>query len=89
MTVTDFKKRVEEITKVPPDAQRLIYGGKQLEDKKCLGDYPTMGDGSTIFLVLRLLGGATSRRRIDPSLIRSQEPCYTLTLFIILLIKTN
>lgn len=54
--------------------QRLLYGGKQLEDQKCLGDYPTMGDGSTVFLVLRLLGGAT-KRRIDPSLPRSGEPC--------------
>ena len=75
MTVEEFKKKVEDVTKVPPDAQRLIYGGKQLEDKKCLGDYPTMGNGSTVFLVLRLLGGANSTRRIDPSLPRSSEPC--------------
>ena len=74
MTVEEFKKKVEEVTKVSPNAQRLIYGGKQLEDKKCLGDYPTMGDGSTVFLVLRLLGGVT-RRRIDHSLPRSREPC--------------
>ena len=46
-----------------------------MEDKKFLGDYPTMGDGSTVFLVLRLLGGANFCRRIDPSLPRSSELC--------------
>ena len=75
MTVEEFKKKVQEVTKVPPEAQILIYDGKQLEDRKCLGDYPTLGDGSTVFLVLRLLGGAATRRRIDPSLPRSREPC--------------
>ena len=50
---------------IPQDEQRLIYGGKQMEDDKCLSDYPTLEHGATVFLVLRLPGGATGEELVD------------------------
>uniref|UniRef100_H3BDE9 2'-5' oligoadenylate synthase n=1 Tax=Latimeria chalumnae TaxID=7897 RepID=H3BDE9_LATCH len=51
-TVTDFKKKVEKVEKVPVDQQRLLYGGRQLEDGHKLYDY-NIEPESTIFLTLR------------------------------------
>ena len=57
-TVTSFKKLVYDRSGVPPDDQRLIFAGKQLDDDKKLGDYSTLGNRATVFLVLRLPGGS-------------------------------
>ncbi len=73
--VTDLKEKIKARTGIDKDSQRLIYGGKQLQDGKKLEDYPPLNHGSTIFLVLRLLGGASIDHRIDPKLPRSKEPC--------------
>uniref|UniRef100_A0A8C8CM64 Ubiquitin-like protein NEDD8 n=1 Tax=Oncorhynchus tshawytscha TaxID=74940 RepID=A0A8C8CM64_ONCTS len=56
MKVERIKERVEEKEGIPPQQQRLIYSGKQMNDEKTAADYKIQG-GSVLHLVLALRGG--------------------------------
>lgn len=55
-SVNEVKRMIESAEGVPHGDQRLIFEGKQLEDKQTLGDYNIQKE-STLHLVLRLKGG--------------------------------